>query len=164
MKRHFGQAIAEFAATGLGIGRIPWAPGTLGSLLGLPVAMAIGGLPGGWLQAAAAALVCLAGVGIVQAALPGLARGKDPGCVVIDEVAGIVLTFLLVPMTSWGVALLGFGLFRLFDISKPPPARQLERLPGGWGVMVDDWAAGLYANLALRGILMIAPANWFAGG
>ena len=65
-----------------------------------------------------------------------------------DEIAGLAITFFLVPMTSITVVVLGFLLFRLFDITKPPPARQLERLPGGLGVMADDWAAGVYANLA----------------
>ncbi len=73
---------------------------------------------------------------------------EDPGHVVIDEVAGQWLT-LLVCKPDWQHALLGLGLFRLFDITKPWPARQLEHLPGGWGIMLDDLAAGVYGLLAL---------------
>jgi len=75
---------------------------------------------------------------------------KDPGCVVIDEIAGMTVTMLGFPFT-FGNCLAGFLLFRIFDIIKPPPARQLERrLSGGWGIVMDDIAAGIMANIALR--------------
>jgi phosphatidylglycerophosphatase A len=160
MKRLLGSNVAVLLATGLGAGRAPFAPGTVGSLVGLPVAAAIGLLDGALLQGLAVVLLCGVGVPIVNAALPHLGGSKDPGCVVLDEIAGLAITFFLVPMTSITVVVLGFLLFRLFDIAKPPPARQLERLPGGLGVMADDWAAGVYANLALRGILAITPPEW----
>ena len=72
--------------------------------------------------------------------------------VVIDEVAGMLLTLLAVPVGFTG-AVVGFLAFRLFDISKPVPARQAERLPGGWGIMTDDLVAGLYAQGLLRFLL-----------
>lgn len=156
------RVIAVGLATGLGIGRIPFAPGTFGTLLGIPVAWGIGRLDGVVFQLLTLVALCAAGVAIVNWALPHLGGAKDPGCVVIDEIAGLAVTFCLVPMTSGAVVVLGFALFRLFDITKPPPARNLEKLPAGLGVMADDWAAGVYANLALRGILAIAPASWFA--
>lgn len=151
--------IAIWIATGLGVGRIPIAPGTFGSLLGLPLAWGLGLLGRLDLAVFATVAVCLLGVPIVQAALPRLGRGKDPGCVVFDEIAGMAITLVGHATSNGLVLLLGFALFRLFDILKPPPARQLERLPGGWGVMADDWAAGIYANLTLRGILAIA-SSW----
>jgi phosphatidylglycerophosphatase A len=73
----------------------------------------------------------------------------DPRSVVIDEVAGQMVAFLLFPHASWKLLLAGFALFRIFDISKPFPAGRAERLPGGWGIMVDDVIAGAYALGAL---------------
>lgn len=162
MKRLLGQTWATALATGMGVGWIPFAPGTFGTLLGIPVAWGIQRLDNPWFQTAAVVALCAAGVAIVNAALPQLGGLKDPGCVVIDEIAGLCITFFLVPMTSVAVVVLGFLLFRLFDITKPSPARNLEKLPDGLGVMADDWAAGVYANLALRGILALAPPAWFA--
>jgi phosphatidylglycerophosphatase A len=69
--------------------------------------------------------------------------------VVIDEVAGQMVAFLLVPHASWKLLLAGFALFRFFDVTKPFPAGRAERLPGGWGIMVDDVIAGAYALGAL---------------
>jgi phosphatidylglycerophosphatase A len=82
-----------------------------------------------------------------------LGNVKDPGCIVLDEIASLPITFFLVPMNSWIVVAAGFALHRLFDISKPPPARQLERLPEGLGIMADDWAAGVYSNLVLHALI-----------
>ena len=79
-------------------------------------------------------------------------RRRDPGLVVIDEVAGMLGTLLAVPVGLSG-AVVGFLAFRLFDIVKPFPARQAERLPGGWGVMTDDLVAGVYAQGLLRLLL-----------
>lgn len=163
MKPGLAASTAVWLAVGLGIGRwAPFAPGTFGTLLGLPVARGIARLDGPILQTISLVGLCVAGVFIVNAALPHLGGSKDPGCVVIDEIAGLAITFYLIPPTSWTVAFLGFLLFRLFDITKPPPARNLEKLSDGLGVMADDWAAGIYANLALRGILTFAPSQWFA--
>jgi phosphatidylglycerophosphatase A len=77
-------------------------------------------------------------------------RTKDPQCVVVDEVSGQLLTYVaaLAPL-NWKYLLLGFILFRAFDIWKPFPARQAESLPGGLGIMADDWMAGVYAALGL---------------
>ena len=73
----------------------------------------------------------------------------DPGEVVIDEIVGQIITFLATPKVSWIWLLAGFFLFRAFDIVKPFPARRAERLPGGWGIMLDDVIAGLYALIVL---------------
>ena len=81
---------------------------------------------------------------------------KDPGLVVVDEVAGQWITLVGMPFTA-PVVLAGFVLFRVMDIVKPWPARALERLPGGWGIMADDVAAGIYAQLLLRVLLLVWP-------
>jgi phosphatidylglycerophosphatase A len=83
----------------------------------------------------------------------GLLGRKDPSEVVIDEVAGFLVTMLLLPISLVNVGL-GFILFRFFDIVKPWPVRQSERLKGGVGIVVDDLLAGVYAHLCLRGILV----------
>jgi len=82
---------------------------------------------------------------------------KDPGKFVLDEAAGICLTILFLPMgTGWATGktlAAAFVAFRLFDITKPPPARQLESLPTGWGILLDDLAAAVYANLVCQVVL-----------
>ncbi len=75
--------------------------------------------------------------------------GKDPGRVVVDEGIGFFVTVAFLP-TGWWTAIAGFFVFRALDIVKPPPARQLEALPGGWGIVLDDVVAGIYGNLILR--------------
>lgn len=79
----------------------------------------------------------------------------DPGQVVIDEVVGQMLTVLLIPHATWKWLLGGFLLFRAFDIVKPFPARQAERIPRGWGIMVDDVIAGLYGLAVLTVIGLV---------
>lgn len=74
---------------------------------------------------------------------------KDPGPVVIDEALGYLVTVAFLPF-SWSMVLAGFFVFRVLDVIKPQPARWLERLPGGWGIVLDDVAAGIWGNLLLR--------------
>jgi len=147
-------AVARLVATGLGSGYSPVAPGTAGSLVGLLLFLPLAGHA--WpVQLAATLAVTLAGT----LAASRVARNvglKDPGLVVVDEVAGQWLTFLALPVTPV-TALAGFLLFRVMDIVKPWPARDLERLPGGIGIMADDIAAGAYAHLMLRVGLAIWP-------
>jgi phosphatidylglycerophosphatase A len=90
-------------------------------------------------------------------------RTTDPGPVVIDEVMGMLITLFMNPAVdmSWSGAFVGFLLFRVFDIIKPYPARRLEKLPGGIGIMADDAMAAIYANVALRGILILG--KWVIG-
>jgi phosphatidylglycerophosphatase A len=80
---------------------------------------------------------------------------KDPQFVVIDEVAGQLIALIAVPL-AWKTFLAGFILFRVFDILKPPPVRQLERLPGGTGIVLDDVAAGIFAFLGIHLLLHFA--------
>jgi phosphatidylglycerophosphatase A len=142
-------------ATVFGVGLAPVAPGTWGSLPGVALAWGIGAFLGPWWVAAALLLVAAAGTWAAE----GTARHfghEDPRPVVVDEVAGQLLTLLFVPPT-WQALLAGFLLFRFFDILKPYPAGALERLPGGAGIMADDLAAGIYANLVLQAAIHFAP-------
>lgn len=130
--------------TWLGSGYLPRAPGTWGSLAALPPAAAIHWAGGPW--ALGLAGVAVAGLGIWACQRYLLGESADPPEVVIDEVAGQWLA--LVPLALDPLHYLaGFAAFRLFDTLKPWPIRRLERLPGGWGVMLDDVAAGLAAGL-----------------
>jgi phosphatidylglycerophosphatase A len=204
--------LAYAIATALGVGYLPQAPGTFGSLVGVltiglcaifflrPTSLA--GLspfhvlsdarfmdkhflvPGSdihntmlWLPifSAAVLLVILAAIGVWSSSKAAAYAGiKDPQFVVIDEVAGQHLTLMLplipialpnlhshmdlstfaifsaLSLVNWKYLLLGFLFFRIFDIWKPFPVRRLENLPGGWGIMADDWMAGVYAAILLR--------------
>jgi phosphatidylglycerophosphatase A len=145
--------LATLLATGLGVGLARFAPGTFGALWGLPLAWACGWLPP-VAQAAAIVVLFLASVPVCTAAARHLG-GKDPGAIVLDEIASLPVVFFMVPADDWNwkLALAGFLLHRIFDITKPPPARQLERLPEGLGIMADDFAAAVYAGLSLRLVL-----------
>lgn len=154
--------ISVWIATGLGVGFVPIAGSTLGTALGLPLAWGIDRIGHVFGEALAVALVCCVGAKIIDAALAQLGRGKDPRCVVLDELVSVPIAFFGLPMASLTFVVLGFVVLRVIDIAKPPPLHRLERLPGGWGVMADDWMAGVYTNLILRGMLAFAPATWFA--
>ncbi len=142
-------------ATVFGIGRAPVIPGTFGSIPGLLLAWGLFEAGGPWLAAAALVVVTAVGVWAADSAARQL-RHPDPPPVVVDEVAGQMLTLLFVQPTI-RVLLAGFLLFRLLDVLKPYPARGLERLPGGSGIMADDLAAGIYGNLALQAAVHFAP-------
>jgi len=158
-RRHAGPAI--WIATAGGAGHFPIAPGTAGSLVGVIVVAALGRLP---LHGVAATAV-LAAASLVVFALGVWAAGEaekffgrtDPGEVVADEVVGQMLTFLLLPHATWKWLLGGFLLFRAFDIVKPFPARQAERIPRGWGIMLDDVVAGIYGLAVLAVIGLVNP-------
>ena len=136
-------------------GFFPFAPGTVGSAVGVAV-WAAARLAGATAVAEALLVLTLLIVGALAASEAERRLGTtDPGPVVIDEVMGQCVTLIAAPLT-WNTAVLGFLLFRAFDIAKPPPARQLERAHGGWGIMLDDLAAGVYAAVVLR----IAVTYW----
>ena len=146
---------ATLVATFFGIGRIKPGPGTWGSLATV-VCWAIFSrfLPVAWLVPANIAFAALViAVGIPAATRVSRATGlKDPQFVVIDETAGQLITLLGAPL-AWKSFLAGFILFRVFDIVKPPPVRQLERLPEGAGIVIDDVAAGLYGLVIMQLVL-----------
>lgn len=140
--------LRPLVATFFGAGRWPWGPGTAGTLATLPF---VAGLwwYGTWPIHAAAALAAIV-IGLwASRDAPRLFGAKDPGCIVIDEVAGTLIATLAVPPSALALVA-AFALFRAADIAKPWPCDRLQSLPGAWGIMVDDLVAGLYVNLALR--------------
>jgi phosphatidylglycerophosphatase A len=167
---------AIFIATAGGLGYLPKAPGTWGSLLGVALTsvnvylananMRFTTVPanGHWSDRAPEAsflanqfsdalIISVIGLWAANRAAKYL-RAKDPQIIVVDEVSGQMIAYLGLLMSgpilhSWKYLLLGFILFRLFDIWKPFPARQAESLPGGWGIMADDWVAAIYAAIGL---------------
>ena len=144
--------LALALATSLGVGYVPVAPGTFGSVVGLIVWAALPKDP--WTQLVAIVVLFIAGAWSAGVAERHF-NGTDPGPVVIDEVMGMLMTLWMVPV-GWPGALLGFLSFRVFDVVKPYPANRLEELHGGVGIMADDGMAAVYANLALRALLFVA--------
>lgn len=142
-------SLSVLLATGLGVGLFAPAPGTFGAAIGSLLAWGISYLPGRPWQFAVIAALLAVGIPICTAAGRALGGKKDNQAIIYDEITTVPLVFLFVPLTSWKFALAGFALHRLFDITKPPPARQVEQLPDGLGVMADDVIAALYAALAL---------------
>ena len=141
--------IAHAIATWFGCGLSPVAPGTVGSLGALPLYFAVRS-GGAAAIAATATVVTVIGVWAADVVAPP-SRVKDPQFVVVDEVAGALIALAAAPRSFAGVAV-AIALFRAFDIVKPFPARDAERLPGGWGIMLDDVAAGLQAAAVLGGL------------
>jgi phosphatidylglycerophosphatase A len=137
-------------ATWFGCGLVPRAPGTMGSLGAVPLYLLATrwGRPG---VGVAAALVTAIGVWAATVVVREL-KTPDPQVIVVDEVAGMLVTMLTVREFSWRAIALGFVFFRLFDVVKPWPARALERLPLGWGVVMDDIAAGVFGAAAVLGL------------
>jgi phosphatidylglycerophosphatase A len=147
-----------FISSGGFVGKISFAPGTFGSVLGLPVCYCLA-----FVKVRIAILLTLLFVVFsiwIADRAEKLLRSKDPGYIVIDEIAGLLVTFLGIPFNLLNGAA-GFLIFRIMDILKPFPARMLEKqLPGGAGVVMDDVAAGLYSNLLLRALVVfIIPWN-----
>jgi phosphatidylglycerophosphatase A len=141
------------------IGFFPVAPGTIGSAAGVAVYAAARYTAVPYIDLAIILACFAAGVVFTPPCEEDL-RCIDPGPIVIDEVMGMLITLFMIPV-GWGGMLLGFLLFRVLDVLKPYPARQLERLHGGFGVMADDAMAAVYANLLLRGAHHIAP-GWLS--
>lgn len=137
----------HFLAFGFGSGLSPWAPGTMGTLAALPlICLAhVLGFPL-WILFI---LTTAAGTWLADKSSKDLGVHDHPG-IVIDEFAGMMLTLLFIPL-SWVSVLLGFALFRLFDIWKPWPIRVIDqKVHGGLGIMLDDLLAGIYAALCLQ--------------
>jgi phosphatidylglycerophosphatase A len=164
--------ISILLASWFGCGFLPKAPGTAGSLGGVCVSVltiwiaslvsrqdihiedhywTFGHLP---THAMLLMTLLISAIGVITADRAArFAQLKDPQWVVIDEVSGQMITYHLffwITPINWKTLLLGFVLFRVFDIWKPAPVRQLEKLPGGWGIMADDWMAAVYAAILLQ--------------
>jgi phosphatidylglycerophosphatase A len=149
---NFSRNPIVFLATGAWIGFVPKAPGTLGSLWGLPLAWILSRIP---LSYAAIWVLVFALITVwVSGSAEKYFQKKDPGCIVIDEILGLVIGLLGFSFNAF-TAITGFILFRIFDIFKPFPARWIEKhLNGGWGITLDDVAAGIYTNILLHIILI----------
>jgi len=143
--------LGVLVATVGGAGYFPIAPGTVGSAVGVAIYLVA---PTAWLIPLTIAIT-IVGTWASGVAARHFAR-EDPGPVVVDEVAGQLVTLLL---TGAGVrgSILGFFLFRALDIVKPFPANRLERLPAGYGIMADDLMAGLYGNLLMQLAVRLLP-------
>jgi phosphatidylglycerophosphatase A len=148
--------LAVLLATVAYCGYFPVAPGPIGSAAGLVVYLLVW-----WTQSRGVEVALIVGVYAVGTWAATHAEryfgGIDPGPVVIDEVLGQLITFAFIPI-GWRAALAGFVLFRIYDVIKPYPANRLEKLHGGLGVMSDDAAAGVYANITLRLLMWLLPA------
>ncbi|HLV02150.1 MAG TPA: phosphatidylglycerophosphatase A [Acidobacteriota bacterium] len=139
---------SRLLATGLGVGYLPFAPGTWGALEAVALTALVQLLPPATaLSLHIVLVVFFLLAGFISAGRVARAdRISDPTYVVIDEVIGQMLCFLFVPVTALSL-LIGFGFFRILDITKPFPARHGEFLPGAWGIIVDDVIAGIYAGI-----------------
>jgi len=152
--------LAVFVATVAYCGYFPIAPGTVGSAAGLLFYVLV------WWTGSTVVEVALI-VGLFAAGVwAGTTAeryfgGVDPGPIVLDEVVGMLITLAFIPGLGWSGALVGFVLFRIFDVIKPYPAGRFEQLHGGLGVMADDAMAAVYANLSLRALLWLFP-GWIA--
>ena len=154
-----------WAGQGLGAGRLPGAPGTWGSLPGVFALWSLSALQTPWLAATLGWLATLAAVPVCGCAERILKR-TDPPSIVLDEIVGlvsgvplgvaavqslrtghVVIPFQNWPVDGWPGWLAVFVTFRIFDIMKPPPVRQLQALHGGWGIVIDDVAAGVYSGM-----------------
>jgi phosphatidylglycerophosphatase A len=158
------QGLILWLAQGLGIGRIPFAPGTFGSALGLLWVMLLLATANFWLYVTGLVVGVALSVWLCGWA-EKILKQTDPSSVVLDEVSALPLCFLgwvavhwlrnhrlpepesLLNHSNWVITVIIFILFRFFDILKPWPVRQSQALPGGWGVTVDDLLAAVYVNL-----------------
>lgn len=142
------QRLYTFLATGAMVGYVPTAPGTWGTLVGIPLVLIFNFFSPSW-QIFGVVLFIMGSIWIAQEAEVVFGE-KDPGAIVIDEIAGYLVALCGVPVTFYSLAA-GFLLFRFFDIVKPFPIRYFEKtFSGGAGVVLDDIFAGLYAGLVLR--------------
>ncbi|AYG48421.1 phosphatidylglycerophosphatase A (plasmid) [Pseudomonas sp. Leaf58] len=146
----------HFIATGFGSGLLPKAPGTWGSIAALPLGMALLELPTLWM-AIVILVATVAGIWVCDQVCKDLGTTEDNQSIVWDEFVGMWLAMLFIPgqhQLAW--ALLAFVLFRIFDVLKPGPIGYLDRsLKGGWGIMLDDVAAGSSAMLVVLGLTYV---------
>jgi phosphatidylglycerophosphatase A len=149
-------SLVHFLAFGFGSGLSPKAPGTMGTLAAIPLYLLLVQLPL-WGYVLASLLVAVAGVWICGESSRRLGV-HDHGGIVWDEFSGYLLTMLAAPQ-GWQWVILGFALFRLFDIWKPWPIRLADsKVEGGFGIMLDDWLAAVYALAGLQLVAYVAHA------
>ncbi len=144
-----------FLATGGFLGYIPVAPGTFGSMVALPISYLLVRVPTMWVVFFISVFTAVV-VGIAHQAEKWL-NARDPGCIVIDEIAGQMVTLIGLPANGF-VFIGGFLVFRCLDIIKPFPINWLDkRLSGGLGIVADDILAGVVGNILIRGVLAFWP-------
>jgi len=148
--------LAVFLATAAYCGYFPVAPGTVGSIAGLAVYLLVWWTHSRILEVSLIVVTFAVGTWAATHA-ERYFGGIDPGPVVIDEVLGQLVTLAFISV-GWRAALTGFVLFRIYDVIKPYPANRLEKFHGGLGIMSDDAAAGVYANISLRILMWLVPA------
>jgi phosphatidylglycerophosphatase A len=148
--------LAVFLATVGYCGYSPIAPGTVGSAAGLVAYLLVWWTRSPFLEAGLIAVTFAGGTWAATHA-ERYFGGIDPGPVVIDEVLGMLVTLAFIPV-GWSAAIVGFVVFRVFDVIKPFPADRLETFHGGFGIMADDAMAGVYANIVLRILMWLVPA------
>lgn len=136
----------KLLSSGFGLGQAPIAPGAFGTLAGIPVCLIC--LPLSLFFRLLIVLALLAASIYIAGRAEKIYGKKDDPRIVIDEIIGFQVTLLPVAITAMNI-FIGFALFRIFDVLKPFPLRHLQKLPGGWGVVLDDVAAGIYAGLIL---------------
>jgi phosphatidylglycerophosphatase A len=142
-------------ASGFGAGYSPFAPGTMGTLVAIPIYLVLSRIPFAIYELTLLTFFFLSSW-ISDRAQNYWGR-KDHPRIVIDEILGFLVTMLWVPKTALFITL-GFFLFRFFDIVKPPPVRHAEKARGGYGVVLDDVLAGVYANIVLQVIYLIVKS------
>ena len=143
-----------FLATGCFTGFLPLVPGTWGTFAAIPLVILVHRVD--LILQGIIALVFVTAAAWVAGKAEILLGELDPRPIVIDEMAGFLISLLWLPLNPLTVCL-GFGLFRLFDIVKPPPISSVEkRMRGGWGVVIDDVLAGVFTNAVLRLLLIVA--------
>ncbi len=149
-------------ATGFGVGYSPFVPGTLGTLCAIPIYYFLSEIPFPLYEIMLAGFFFLS-VWVTEKTGSIFGKKDDPR-MVIDEMMGFFVTMLWIPKTTLWI-IIGFILFRFFDILKPPPIRWMEGLKGGYGVVLDDVIAGVYTNLLLHLIpLILSLSQWGRGG
>jgi phosphatidylglycerophosphatase A len=152
-------------ATGIGIGLVTPAPGTIAGLWGVALAAAIGAIEVQTVQWALIAGLVVLAVPVCKIAADALLSSGDPGPIVLDEIVALPIVYLGVDGMTWTRLLAGYLLFRVCDVLKPWPARPAEKLPGGVGIVADDCVAAVMACLLLHGALWLDQRfdmNWLA--
>ncbi len=145
--------IAKITTSFFYLGHSPFMPGTLGSLAGLLIYFIVKDK----FPIYAFSILFLFALGIIfSSEAERIYKRKDAEMIVIDEACGMMLSLFLIPYSLW-IMILGFVLFRVFDILKPPPARRIEKFSGAFGIMFDDIIAAIYVNFILQIICRIFP-------
>jgi phosphatidylglycerophosphatase A len=156
---------AVWLATGLGLGLVTPAPGTVAGLWGVGLAAAVALVSPLGAQITVIVLLALVAVPICGSAARSLGASGDPGAIVLDEIVALPIVFVGVSAVTWPIIIAGYLLFRICDIAKPGLARSAEKLPGGAGIVADDCVAAVLACLLLHGTIWLdrqAGLNWLA--